>query len=329
MRSLGILLAGITCAVPALAHGTVCFAQNDQNTNVSTALTALPSGGALSTSHAYRFTPVRNIFAQAAFVFTASPNRDDFMRLEIWSDAGGTPAGLIASGQVASPQSPNAAWLGANFNGVVQLTRNTAYWFVWVEAGESIVPEEPGGATVPSVTRSGYGSWTTAGSRPAKFRIFCGDTIDTPDVRRIGFSCATSLDEQPTAWSNELPTVGNADFAIQGDHLPPSATAWLVVGFDPLFIPVFLQPTIGGPSGCALYTSSEAVFSSTSGVAPIGSPPASARPSPFGHVRYPLPIPNDPTLASTFVTVQIMALDVDASAVIPIVGSNGLQITLR
>lgn len=326
MKHASSFFALLLAAAAAKAHGTVCLANNDATAAVSGALTQSLSSGARV--HAWQLFVGRTVFPQAAFLFTASPVRDDYMQLEIWTDSNGAPGVRILHGAMASPQSSAAGWLGANFENTGLLSRNVPYWFVWVEPGDSIVPEEPGGNPIPYVTL-GPNGWSSVQQSPVKLRLFCGDTIDSVEVLRQGFSCGTSFNTQPSAWSNEHPNVGNAGFRIEGVHLPPGENAWMLVGFDPNFIGLALDQLLGAPLFCFLHTEVRAVRSLLVGTAGIGSAPATARPTPSGHVLFPLPIPGDPTLAGTVALVQIVAVDPGANVTLPIVTTNALRITIQ
>ncbi len=323
------ILAVLAVAGSTSAHGTVCMSRNDQNATVSTALTTPPGPGANPNYHAYRFVPTNNLFPHSAWVFTGSPNRFDYMRIEIWSDNGGAPGSRIAGGAMAAPQSADARWLGSNFESLIFLQLNTPYWFVWVEPGESIIPEEPGSADLlPRYRRVGNGAWTATGSGAAKIRLFCGDTIDSPSVQRVGSPCSSALDQRPYAWTNDEPTVGNAGFGIEGVHLPSAANSWLLLGFDPAFVPIPLQ-SFGAPFGCNLYVAGNVTLTGSSGAAEIGDPPAIPRPPAAGHVRFPLPVPNNSGLSGLFFSAQIVTFDSASGEALPLVFSNGLHITLQ
>lgn len=329
LRAFGIAATLTACAGSAHAHGTVCLARNDVSPSVSSSLTNVPPAGSNPNYHAYRFVPSNNVFPHSAWVYSGSPNRADYMRIEIWTDTGGAPGTRIAGGAMASPQSTNARWLGSNFESLIMLQLNTPYWFVWVEPGESIVPEEPGSTDqLTRYRRTGTGAWVAAGSGAAKIRLFCGDTIDSASVSRVGFPCSSALDRQPYAWTNDSPEVGNSTFGIEGVHLPNSAASWLLLGFNPGFVPIPMQP-LGASFGCSLYVAGTVSFSGTTGAAEIGDLPASPRPPAAGHVRFPLAIPNNAGLAGLFFSAQIVSMDPPSGSPLPLVFSNGLHITIQ
>ncbi len=327
VRTALTLILAATASAPALAHGSTCVTYNDATPNVSSTLTTTPPPGTNPNQHAYRFVLPNNVFPQSGWVFTGSPQRFDYMRIELWTDVGGAPGSRIVSGTMASPQSASARWLGTNFESLTMLTANTPYWFVWVEPGESILAEEPGGADVmPRFRRAGSGAWSPAGSGTPKFRLFCGDSIESKNVLRIGSPCASSLGTWPYAWSNHEPAVGNSEFAVEGVHLPPGSQTWLLLGLDPSFLAVDLQPLIGTPAGCILYVDGAVSWTTDSGVAEIGDLPAVPRPRPAGHVRFPIPIPNDPGISGFTFLAQIVASDPPSSAAVPLIFSNALLI---
>lgn len=323
-------LAVAACVTTASvsAHGTICHRENDATTNVGAALTAaVPAGTNRST--AWQFTPLRTSFPQAAWIFTGSPNGNEFMQLEVWTDSAGAPGTRMAYGTCALPQSATPDWRGVNFNTAIQIQIGTPYWFVWIESGDVVVPEEPGGTLLPKATRTGTGAWSAAGTGAGKIRLFCGDTLEGLDVLRLGTGCGTSFDLRPVAWSNELPNVGNSEFAIEGEHLPPGANAWLAVGFNPNFFPLSLDILIGAPFGCVLFTDTTVVFAGATGSAAVGSGTPGNRPAAYGHVRFPLPIPNDPSLQMLYLSTQILAIDAGAPEPVPVVTTNGLSITVQ
>ena len=103
----GAALAGL--ALPA--QSSPCVAFNDANTNVSGSLRASPFVGLNPSSRGYQFTVASQQLAQSAAIFTGSPIRNDYMRLEIWDEDPNTlrPGNRLATGTLFSPMSMSAS----------------------------------------------------------------------------------------------------------------------------------------------------------------------------------------------------------------------------
>lgn len=317
LLTLGSLAASLAAQTPP------CESRNDTNTTVSNAITASPFVGSNPNSRAYQFTPAATITPQSVAIFSGSPIHDDFMRLEIWDDdpINNVPTVRRLVGTLFSPLSPTANWLGTNFDTIYTLNPGTNYWLVWVESGASIVAEEPGGTALPRRTRTAANAWGGLGSGAVKFRLFC-NLLDAANVTPAGTNCPTSNGLAPTAFTNDVPAAGNATFGIEGTNLPPGAGAWLLLGFDSNFVPTPFGA--GFPAGCALNTDIVGVINGGTGIAEIGDQPTTPRPSPFGHVRFNLPIPAalPPNL---FFSAQILGLDSGFPVAAPLVGTNAVQ----
>lgn len=319
-------LSALLAAGSAAAQTAPCLAFNDTNTTVSTSLTASPFVGRNPNSRAYQFTPATTLTVQAAAIFTASPLRDDYMRLEIWDEDPTTflPLGRLTGGTLLSQMSTTANWIGTNFGNVVTLNAGTNYWLVWVESGGSIVPEEPGGATsLNRRTRQNVAAWGAAAAATPKLRIFCSP-LDAQNVSSYGPACATSSGLFPSTFTNSPPTDGNALFGFEGTNFPPAASALLVIGLDPLFVTTPLGPSF--PVGCALNSDIVLTVGGTTGTAEIGDQPNSPRPVPFGYVRFPLPIPSG--FVGAYISGQIFALDVGSPAPVPLVAGTAVRVTV-
>ncbi|MBK8976187.1 MAG: hypothetical protein IPM29_09685 [Planctomycetes bacterium] len=319
----------LSCAVlaaAAAAQSPPCLGFNDTNTSVSTGITASPFVGLNPNSRAYQFTVPAPLTPLAATIFTGSPIRDDYMRVEIWDEDPATmrPGNRLVRGTFSSPLSTTARWQGANFDTVPpQLNPGTNYWFVWIDSGGSIIPEEPGGVTLPRVTRAASNAWSaTVGSGACKFRLYCS-YLDGQSVVPVGSPCAWSSGQAPTVFTNDAPFAGNAAFGVEGTNLPPGAACWIFVGIDPNFTSNPLGPLFG--PGCTQHTDLAIVVGSTTGVAEIGDQPSSPRPSPFGHVRFSLPL--TPLPAGVFFAVQLAGFDAGAPYAVQLALTNGLRIT--
>lgn len=305
------------------AQSAPCASYNDTNTSVSTSLTASPFVGLNPNSRAYQFTPSTSLAIQSAAIFTASPIRDDYMRLEIWDEdtVTGKPGNRMVVGSMRSPVSATANWLGTNFDGVALLSPGTNYWFVWIDSGGSIVPEEPGGIVLPRTTRASTNAWGTIGSGAAKFRLFCG-LLDGLGVTNYGNPCLTSSSQVPTTFTNESPVAGSTTFGVSGTNLPPGASAWLLVGIDPNYV----STPLGGlfPAGAAAHTDIVVAIPGTTGTAEIGSQPSAPRPVPFGFMHFSLPLVGVP--ANAFLSFQMIGIDAGSAAFIPLVTANAVRV---
>jgi hypothetical protein len=303
-----------------------CVSFNDANTNVSTSTTASPFVGLNPSSRAYQFTVASPVTVLSASLFTGSPFRDDYMRLEVWDEdsATGAPGNRLTTGTMFSPLSTTANWLGCNFSNAVSLTPGTNYWFAMIDSGGSIVPEEPNGATpLTRKTRASQNAWSSsAATGAAKFRLFCDLYPENIDAN-FGAPCFTSSGQLATAFSNDVAQAGNPNYGIEGSNLPAGSTAFLLLGWDPNAASTPLGSFF--PAGCFLSTNIFAVIPGQTGVAEIGDQPSSPRPSPFGHVRFSVPLTT--VGAGVFLSAQIIGVDGSSNAAIPYVTSNAIRVT--
>ena len=305
-----------------------CVSFNDSNTTVSTGVTASPFVGLNPSSRAYQFTVANPVTVFSASLFTGSPFRDDYMRLEVWDEdpTTGAPGNRLATGTMFSPLSTTAHWLGCNFSNAVSLTPGTNYWFAMIDSGGSIVPEEPNGLTpLARKTRSAQNAWSSSTrTGAAKFRLFC-DLYPTNVDANFGSPCFTSSGQLATAFSNDVPQAGSTTYGIEGTNLPAGSTAFLLLGWDPNTPSTPLGPFF--PAGCFLNTNIFAAIPGQTGIAEIGDQPSSPRPSPFGHVRFSVPL--NAVGAGVFLSAQIVGVDGGSTAAIPYVTSNAIRITTR
>lgn len=305
-----------------------CVSFNDASPAVSTSVTASPFVGLNPSSRAYQFTVANPVTVLSASLFTGSPFRDDYMRLEVWDEDAttGAPGNRLATGTMFSPLSATAHWLGCNFDNAVSLTPGTNYWFAMIDSGGSIVPEEPNGLN-PLVrkTRVAQNNWSSStNTGAAKFRLFC-DLYPANIDANFGAPCFTSGGQLATAFSNDVPQAGNAGYGIEGTNLPAGSTAFLLLGYDPNTPSTPLGPFF--PAGCFLNTNIFVAIPGQTGIAEIGDQPSSPRPSPFGHVRFSVPL--NSVGAGVFLSAQIVGVDGGSTAAIPYVTSNAIRITTR
>ncbi len=304
-------------STPTLAQTPPCLASNDQNTANSGAITGFAFAG--PTSLAWQFTPAQNVTIEAAQLYTRNQFFAQDMTLEIWSDNGNSlPLSRLAGGAWKIVRTALADWQGANLDAAVPLGQGIPYWLVWTEPGNSLVPVEPGGSALTSARLPSGGAWTTRAADAPKFRLFCNQ-LDAFNVAPRGASCQGSLG-LGTAHTNQAPTVGNADFSIDGSGFRAAAPAVLVVGFQPSWVSF---PLPGGPLGSFLHVEP---FLVTPGVTGSGNVRAASGSN--GHAFFSLPIPGVPQLVGLIMDVQVAALDVTLSVPLPLVTSNGLRLVI-
>lgn len=315
-------LAVLLLALPLAAQTAPCASANDSNNTFNTgSVTAFGFAGA--GNYAYQYTPAVPIVAQAMRIITARPisTASGFMSLEIWSDASGLPGARLAGGSWKTDFGPaSAVWQGTNFDAPVVMLPATNYWLVWIEPHSSNLPVEPGGATLlPAAYRAGTGAWATRTPAAFKFRLYCS-LLDDINVVVNGTGCPSSTGAQGTLFANQMPTVGNADFRVEGTGFPSASLAVLALGVIQGF-PSFPLP--GLPAGCQQNT--DILRTLVVGITGTGDVRATTR---LGHVSSPLPIPANPALVGLYLATQLAVFDAANTAPIPLVTSNALQLTL-
>jgi hypothetical protein len=304
-------------AFPAGAQTSPCLAANDQNTAVNGAITSFAFAGPASL--AWQFTPPADFAVQAGQLFTQNTFFAQDMTLEIWSDSGSNlPLQRLGGGAWKISMTMPRAWQGTNFDAVVPVSQGVPYWLVWTEPGSSLIPVEPGGNTALSARRASGGTWTTRTADAPKFRLFC-NLLDAQNVFAHGTPCAGAAG-LGTALTNQAPTVGNADFLVDGTGFPPGQPAVLVLGFDSNWNSI---PLPGGPPGCSLHVDPFLLFAGATGTGNVRASTGSA-----GHVFFPLPIPAVSQLAGLFFATQVAVLDTSFAVPLPFVTSNGLRLVI-
>jgi hypothetical protein len=253
-------------------------------------------------------------------IYTGNTLTPTGMILEIWSNDATTslPLARLAGGTLRYPPMVKAGWLGTNLDKIVVMTPNTPYWIAWTEGGSSQVPTEPTGTTLPAARNTNNGPWSSLPATALKFRIFCS-LLDQQGITTAGQGCGVG-GTLGTAFSNIAPSIGAADFAVEGTGFPSGAPAALLVGVQPNF-PSF--PIPNGIMGCSVNTDVLLTVAGTTGTGNVRSTTGLAR-----HVAFPLPIPNVPSLIGGFVRFQIAVQEAPTAAPIPIVGTNALRVTV-
>ncbi|MEZ5965632.1 MAG: hypothetical protein R3F56_17490 [Planctomycetota bacterium] len=318
LATLSLAALSLAALSPALAAQTPpCLSLNDGTNAVSGNVTGYGFAG--PDSRAWQFSPPQNLTVESAQIYTGNTFFSQDMRLEIWSDNGANlPLAALGGGAWKISTSTPRGWQGTNFDRPVALGQSLLYWLVWTEPGTSLLPIEPGGVSTPTALSIAGGVWQTQGAQAPKFRLFC-NLLDAQSVTPNGAPCPNAAG-LGTALTNQAPTIGNADFLVDGTGFPANVPAVMIVGFTPGWISI---PVPGGPPGCQLHTDPFLLFAGATGNGNVRQSTGSS-----GHSFFPLPIPNVAALNGLFVSVQMAAVDVSFSVPVPLVTSNALQLLL-
>ena len=311
--ALAALLSPVLCA-----QTPPCLAMNDQSTNVPNIITAYAFSG--PTSWGWQITPTTPLIARAAQIYTANTVSKVDMVLEIWSHDPATslPLARLAGGAWKISTASPLMWQGTNLDAPITLVPPNSYWLVWTEPGGCRVPYETGGTTLPAARRPSGGAWATTAATELKFRIFC-NLLDAKNVKPKGPSCSTPAG-LGSLYTNQAPTVGNAEFLLDGSGFPSGASAALLLGVQPAFPSV---PLPGGNPLCLLHTDIVIIVSGLTGTGNVRQTAGSS-----GHVFFPLAVPAIPGLAGGYLGAQLAVLDSTSAYSIPFATTNGLQITI-
>lgn len=309
------LVFAIAIAISSLASQTnPCESLNDGTNAVNPSITGIPFSG--TNAYAYEITAQQTHTVQSIRILTENTFRPRFMALEIHDrdPATGFPSARLGRGICNLEAGRGLAWQGVNFDKPVALSQGTLYMLVWREPGGSQPPHDPTGTMVPRLFLGNNG-WRASGSAAVKYRLYCS-LLDSANLIPAGNSCTSSQGTEGTLFSNEEPLVGNLAFGLEGSGFDPGAAAVLLLGVNPSFNSV---PLTGFPAGCMLHT--DVVVSVT---AAIGTGAVGGTSSPAGHVLFPLGLPNNAALSGAIFRGQLGAVDAGATAVIPVVMSNGM-----
>lgn len=324
MKTLSSLLAASLMFCTALSAQTKpCFSMNDSTNSASSAITAKAFAG--PGYWALQWTPGSTYVAQAMTIFTGSKYLDGYHSLEVWSNdaTAKKPKARLAGGTWFLPKGSVNGWYGTNLDKIQVMTKGTTYWIVWGEPGWSALPHQVGGKPIlPLVRKVGLtGSWTasTAGWG-FKFRLFCSRQ-DGLNVKPVGNACVGVAKLLPTVFTNTPPKIGNAAFRLEGTGVPSGAASVLILGGMKNFKPIPLK--LVAP-GCFLNTDILMLIIGKSGT---GNLQAKTTVGAVNHVSFGLPIPNTASLKGSFLGTQIAVLDAKSKNQLPMVFTNGLQIT--
>lgn len=318
-----LLVAGLAGALAA--QTPPCISLNDASTSVSTTITAFGFGG--PGVNAYQFIPTTSLVLQSAQIFTASTpfgSPRGYQTLEIWDNNFiGLPQTRLGGGtwqnQPTTPTAP--AWQGANFDALVVLQANQVYWLVWRESGGNVLPYEPAGT--PAVTaRFTGGQWQLqANSQNIKWRGFCS-LLDGAYTQAVGIGCLATTGRIPGAFTNNEPTIGNANFQFEASGFASGTVGLAILGINPSWVGV---PIPVAPPSCYLYADPQVLLTVPVGT---GNEQAVHTTGCAGHCWIDGPIPANPSLAGTIIDAQFAGLDFASTAPLPFVSTNGVRVTL-
>lgn len=315
-----LLLASLT--LPALAQTPPCLSMNDSTTIVGTSISAFGFAG--PNVFAYQFQASASGLILAGQLFTSNTQATPgFQTLELWDNdpVANTPGTRICGGTWQIDPTLGTAWQGANFDQFAFLSQGTDYWLVWTEPGFSRLPYEGGGVTMPAARRSGT-SWLALSPQPVKWRLFCNH-LDNVGISNLGFPCAGSNGAQGVAFTNGIPSVGNAAFRIEGTGFASGTLAVMAVGWDPNWVST---PIPGAPINCNQNTD---VLASNFGLTGTGNVRSTILVGAAGHVGFPFAIPSNPGLIGIFLSTQIAGLDQASPAPIPFTFSNAVRFVVQ
>ena len=311
-------LAAALAVTTASAQSAPCMSENDLSNSVVGSIFGNSSAPGV---WAWQIAPPTTVVVQSGRIFTGNGYTSSvgpYMELEIWDEdpqTPGQPGSRLAGGTWRIRAI--GSWQGTNFDAPVTLQANSLYWVVMTEPGWSTPPVEPGGSNLPMMWLNN-GTWTAMSPEALKYRLYCG-LLDEQGVVSSAAGCPGSSGRTPSVFANSAPNVPNFQFAIEGTGFDAGALVLHAIGT------VANYPTvpIPGAPGCSLRTNLDVVVSGTAGTGDVQSPTAS------GHVRFAFPIPNVAALSGYYFTSQLASLDLNIGTPLPIVTTNGLQVTLN
>ncbi len=319
-----LLVASLSIGASISAQTKPCLAMNDATSNASRLITAKSSAG--PGYWALQWSPKSTYVARAMTIFTGSRFLSGFHSLEVWTHNPSTklPGVRLAGGTWYLPKVSPHAWYGTNLDKPQILRKGATYWIVWIEPGWSNLPHQVGGMpSLPLLHRNGpNGTWASIKPWGFKFRLYC-KLRDRPSLRPVGQPCSGADRRLATSFANTLPQIGNAAFRIEGTGVPSGAVSLLILGANKAFQPVSLSPLA---PGCFLNTDVLLFVIGKSGSGDQQSKPAIGA---AHHVVFGIPIPASGGLKGTFLGTQIAVLDAKSTHQLPMVFTNGLQVTFQ
>lgn len=307
-----LLPASVLFGVVAAAQTPACQAWNDASTVLTGNLSAFSFAGQNTRAYQVAPTAAATVLGVRFYTGNSALTGNRFFSVQVWSDAGGLPGTLLASG-TWKLLGPGLSWIGADLDHAVAMAANAPYWIAYFDPGFSDLPEGPAGITVATAVRNGT-TWSLAGSAQPKIRLYCG-LLDDAGVVPFGPSCAGSTGASPTAYTNQAPTIGNNLFAIEGSGFLTGGVTVMAIGYTPGYPSVPLPGLL--PPGCAVNTDFVDVQFGTAGTG------ASA-----GHAFFPVPVPNNPAFLGAYGAVQLGGVDAALAVPLPLVTTNAVQLTV-
>lgn len=143
--------------------------------------------------------------------------------------------------------------------------------------------------------------------------------VNAPGVVALGTACAGAYGNVPVFGSSTVPSVGNANFALELFGASPATTAGMLLGVTSY--PSGLDLSVIGVTGCSLFVDPLVTLFGATG-------PGDAQRG-EGAATFPLPIPAQTELVGSVLHVQSFVLDLQSGRATPLTFSNGLSITLQ
>lgn len=279
------------------------------------------SMGGPNFTNCIKTTAAANLVVLAVEVFTGEASGTS--TVGIWDHDGpkDEPKSELARGSFNMRM--QNGWQGANLNTPVVLTQGQTLWVSWIPVNGCQASVEDTGRTLPGIqvykwSRTNSAPWNGPfQSHQWKFRLWCQPL--SGGIDSIGNGCADGFGVVGTFDTPETPSVGNANFYVEGNRLPPGAPALAVIGLQPNYRSVDLSP-LGG-RGCFLHTDQLLQLGRTT---TPGTPSKSD-----GTLRLNLPIPNNNALKGFYLRSQLWVADSASTRALRAVFTNGLGITIQ
>lgn len=187
-------------------------------------------------------------------------------------------------------------------------------------------PTSPGTVQLFTVVNTVNGNMMSDGDQHAFFGSSSTNTrstpirilVNAPGVVAIGHGCTDGKGNVGVFGAFETPTVGNANFKLEGIGLPPTSTLHFILGLqnNPSLDLAFM-----GAPGCFLHSDLAITFAFTT---TAGNDNRSG-----GKFTMPAPIPNDPRLKGVSFQTQLAVVDSRSKRPFPLVFTNGLKVTIQ
>lgn len=143
--------------------------------------------------------------------------------------------------------------------------------------------------------------------------------VNATGVRALGSSCAGAFGNVPVFGARQVPTVGNAAFALELHGATPQTAGGVLLAVAAQPTPIDLG--IVGVTGCQLYVDPVMTL-------PLATGAGNAQRG-EGSATLPLPIPTGPGLRNRTLLFQSFVLDPASGRPTPLTFSNALSVTLQ